>query len=141
MEELLPEEYQALEVYATRLPLRHRTKFHPFGGIVVNLRACTKAHRDQCDAQDICVVAFMGEWEGGDLCLYEPGLRFTVRRGDVLIFPSARLTHFNLHYQGVRMSFVLHTDKAGQTWVKDRNEWKPQMNADSDSEEETEDEW
>jgi hypothetical protein len=35
------------------------------------------------------------------------------------------MTHFNLHFEGVRASLVLHSDKYGDQWVRDRNGWLP----------------
>ena len=38
-------------------------------------------------------------------------------------FPSHRLSHFNLHYKGERVSLVFHTDAAGLQWALTRNNW------------------
>jgi hypothetical protein len=54
----------------------------------------------------------IGEHEGGELCLLEPGLVLELRNGDVVIFQSGQISHFNLHYSGVRASVVLNTDAA-----------------------------
>jgi len=61
--------------------------------------------------------------EGGDLCFMEPGIRLELRSGDLVVFPSHRLSHFNLHYKGERVSLVFHTDAAGLQWALTRNNW------------------
>lgn len=43
--------------------------------------------------------------------------------GDAVIFASAAISHFNLHYKGYRASMVFHSDRRGLDWVKDRNGW------------------
>ena len=53
--------------------------------------------------------------------MYELGLVIKMKAGDVLAFPSWRFTHFNLHFSGLRGSFVLHSDKEGDSWVQDFN--------------------
>lgn len=42
---------------------------------------------------------------------------------DTLIFTSHQISHFNLHYVGERASLVLHSDREGDAWVRDRNGW------------------
>lgn len=97
---------------------------YPFAGFVVNLCVCTDGHRDSQDAEDMCVVMqFSRNCKGGGLCLYEAGLVFEMESGDILIFPSRLLTHFNLHFDGIRASLVLHTDKHCKDWIADRNGW------------------
>jgi hypothetical protein len=98
---------------------------YPFGSIVINFGVSTDCHRDPLDAEGICVVIpFTRNCEGGGLCLYEACLVFDLQSSDVLIFPSALLTHVNLHIDGLRASFVLHADKHRKTWVDSRNNWK-----------------
>jgi len=46
-----------------------------------------------------------------------------MQSGDVIIFKSAKISHFNLHYIGKRASLVFHTDRAARSWAKDRNGW------------------
>lgn len=119
----LPEIDERLRAYTSILPLFEPSPMSPFGGFVLNISACTPAHKDKWD-KDICVLIFFGEWTGGQICLYEAGLVLEVEDGDVLIFPSGRITHFNLHYSGVRMSVVLHSDSAGDSWTENLNGWK-----------------
>jgi hypothetical protein len=47
--------------------------------------------------------------------------------GDVVIFPSGHITHFNLDYEGTRCSLVMFMDKQGDEWVKNRNGWAHHM--------------
>jgi len=94
-----------------------------FGGFVVNLNVCTRIHRDPEDLR-FCVVLVLSEsCRGGDLCFQELGLRLSLRNGDMVVFQSHALSHFNLHFQGKRASVVLHTDRAGLQWIDTRNGW------------------
>jgi hypothetical protein len=70
------------------------------------------------------VVIPFGEWTGGELGFVEPGLLFRLRAWDAIIFASCDITHFNLDFQGVRCSLVLHSDKHGDRWVQNKNNWE-----------------
>ncbi|KAG6819293.1 hypothetical protein H0H93_013295 [Arthromyces matolae] len=118
----LPDEYHSLIAYVENLPLRSTSPAYPFGGFVINISVSTHGHRDFGD-KILCVVVPFGQWTGGELCLFEPGLVIGLSPGDVFIFPSGDFTHFNLHYEGTRMSLVLHSDKQGDKWVKNCNGW------------------
>ncbi|TFK58751.1 hypothetical protein BDN72DRAFT_746285, partial [Pluteus cervinus] len=93
---LLPEEYPVWAKYANSLPLGDIPPAYPFTGLVINFCVSTSAHRDHND-EGLCAVIPFGEFTGGELCLFEPGLVFDIKPGDILIFPSAEITHFNLH--------------------------------------------
>ena len=95
----------------------------PFSGVVVNLCVSTTPHRDHSDTR-MCIVIPFGEWEGGDLCLHELGLVIKLSPGDIFVFPSRKITHFNLHFTGTRGSLVLHSDRQGAHWVEDCNGWE-----------------
>jgi hypothetical protein len=118
----LPAEYDRLEAYVSKLPLGCNSPAHPFGGFVINISACTDAHADVGDKL-LCVVIPFGRFTGGELVLHELGLVFRMQPGDVLIFPSWKINHYNLHFQGIRVSIVMHTDKHGDQWVEDANKW------------------
>ncbi|KAJ7763440.1 hypothetical protein B0H16DRAFT_1414177 [Mycena metata] len=120
----MPDEYEELKIFVTKLPLNERSLAYPFGGFVINVSVSTRGHRDRFDKL-FCVVIPFGEWTGGELCLYEPGFVFKLRPWDIIIFPSWDLTHFNLDFEGVRLSLVLHSDKYGDQWVRDGNGWLP----------------
>lgn len=75
----------------------------------------------------ICVVIPFGAFRGGELVLHEMGLVIELQEGDIIIFPSSKLTHFNLHFTGVRGSVVMHSDKEVKSWIKDRNGWDKHM--------------
>lgn len=64
-----------------------------------------------------------GDWEGGELCLYEPGITLDLCAGDVVLFPSNQISHFNLCMEGYRGSMVLSTDRDMKGWVENRNNW------------------
>ena len=120
--ERLPEIYQDLSIFADVLPGNEASPVHPFGGFVLNINVVTRAH---CDVKDlhVCLVLVIGQHTGGELCLVEPGLVLRLRNGDMALFPSGCITHFNLHYKGIRSSLVLHSDGAGKAWADNRNHW------------------
>lgn len=94
----------------------------PFIGLVINVNVVTAAHRDSKD-EAVCLVLVIGDFDGGELVLYEPGLVIPLVNGDFTIFPSCALTHFNLHYKGRRASIVLQTDREIRKWATSRNGW------------------
>lgn len=55
--------------------------------------------------------------------MMEPGLVLGLRNGDVVVFPSCDITHYNLHYRGRRASLVFQSDKWLSGWLKDGNGW------------------
>jgi hypothetical protein len=122
----LPDAFDQLRVFCEILPLNHMPATYPFPGFVLNIRVCTDAHVDAND-NTICVVIPFGTYEGGELVLYEAGLVLEIREGDILIFPSHRFTHFNLHFTGVRGSIVMHSDKEVKSWNVNRNGWDRHM--------------
>ena len=124
---MLPNEYNHLEATASILPDNNTSAVRPFVGLVINLNVITAAHRDSKD-DTVCLVLALGDFDGGELCLYEPGLIIPLQHGDFIIFPSFRFTHFNLHYKGRRASVVLHTDREMSNWRDgERNGWGNKM--------------
>ncbi|KAG0702910.1 hypothetical protein DFH29DRAFT_1044782 [Suillus ampliporus] len=115
LQEYLPEEYEILEASARILLGNHHSPVLPFLSLVFNINIVTKGHRDGKD-KHFCLVLPIGVFVGGELVMMETGLVVEVLQGDFIIFPSAKITHFNLHYQGRRASVVLHTDKAMDLW-------------------------
>lgn len=123
LEFMLPPEYEHLQTIASILPDSNASPVHPFVGLVVNLNVITTAHRDSKD-DTVCLVLALGDFEEGELCLYEPGLVIPLQHGHFVVFPSCDITHFNLHYRGRRASIVLHTDREMSKWAdSDRNGW------------------
>jgi hypothetical protein len=119
----LPEEYTEIKAFVDVLPLNHVPASYPFSSFVINIHAATKGHKDGKDKKFCCVVPF-GTWTQGQLVLYEPGIVLDLTLGDVVIFPSCHITHFNLHIDGVRCSLTLFSDNHGQDWVRFRNGWQ-----------------
>lgn len=111
--------FERLEIIADSLPLNPALPFFPFTGIEFNVSVSTTGHRDTMDFS-VCAVFALGEWEGGHLCLHELGLAFDLQQGDLVIFRSDILTHFNLPHTGTRLSVVLSTDKGLNAWANDR---------------------
>ena len=120
----LPEHFEHLSETFHDLPFEPWFKVpHPFAKLVVNLGAQTEGHTDPKD-NGLCVVIPFGKWEGGELCLYQPGVVLELEPGDVVAFPSDRITHFNLEMSGLRGSLVMATDRDIRTWKETRNHWK-----------------
>jgi uncharacterized protein YfaT (DUF1175 family) len=93
--------------------------------MVLNVCACTKAHRDKGD-KNWCTTFTLGDCKGGQLVLHELGLVFEAEPGDMIVFQSATQTHFNLHMKGIRASLVLHSDRMGDMWSEySYNRWGP----------------
>lgn len=123
LRQFFPDIYQEIQVYADALPNHEFSPAHPFTGFVININVSTLGHRDRKDLE-ACMVLDIGEHEDGDLVLYEPGIVLPLRNGDVVLFFSDRLTHFNLKFIGKRASLVLHSDVSGLEWVKNCNGWE-----------------
>lgn len=97
---------------------------YPFSGFILNFNAATKLHRDTQDASFCLVMVISEDSEGGDLCFLEPGISLQLRHGDIVLFRSSQLSHFNMNFEGYRGSIVFHSDFAGKAWVEDRNGWE-----------------
>ena len=120
MRERFPDITEDMSVVIQALPLRSSVACWPFTGIVLNIGVSTNGHRDTLDLS-LCLVLPIGEWTGGQLCMYELGLCFDLQNGDIVVFKSDMLTHFNLLHKGLRCSMVLHADKHLMSWAKNRN--------------------
>lgn len=104
------------------LPLHDRSLAHPFPCFVLNFNVTTLFHKDQGDSCG-CIVIVLGPHTGGELCLFEPRLVLQLKHGDWVVFPSQHISHFNLHYEGLRASIVIHSDKFEVSYQKDGNGW------------------
>ncbi|KAG8692773.1 hypothetical protein FRC08_009549 [Ceratobasidium sp. 394] len=94
----------------------------PFCMTVLNIQPATRGHRDASDQLDsICLILPLGDYRGGDLCLFEPGLCIDLRPGMFAAIRSKRDLHFNLHFEGQRFSFVFTSDLHLKRWATDRN--------------------
>jgi hypothetical protein len=122
METYLQEEFEMLMEIASVLPGNCTSPIAPFVSLVININVSTKAHRDSLD-HHLCLVIPIGYFEGGALCLLENGLVLELRSGDIALFRSSEVTHFNLDYCGTRASLVFQTDKEFVSWVRDHNGW------------------
>ena len=85
----------------------------------------TPMHRDaQNLSYGLCMVSAFGDFDGedgGELLLYEPGAVVQMLPGDLLIFPSAAITHGNLKLSErpnqVKYSFTHYTSGSLFQWV------------------------
>ncbi|EIN03316.1 hypothetical protein PUNSTDRAFT_139665 [Punctularia strigosozonata HHB-11173 SS5] len=124
LKQQLPTEYEIQAAYGKVLPLHGLPPGMVFTSLVVNVAVATDGHRDSMD-MDICVLAAIGDWEGGEIVFYELGVVIDLKPGDICWFRSTDITHFNLHFKGLRASFVLTNDGAGRRWVENKNGWQP----------------
>ena len=60
--------------------------------------------------------------------LYELGIVVALCSGDIFMFESCSITHFNMPYTGYRGSLVLQTDAAITRYVANRNGWGKDLN-------------
>ncbi|KAG6914500.1 hypothetical protein DXG01_016911 [Tephrocybe rancida] len=58
---------------------------------------------------------------------YHEEIALNLDHADAVIFQSGKITHFNTHYDGYRVSFVLHSNTMGEGWVCDLNGWHKQL--------------
>jgi hypothetical protein len=124
MRKFSPEYHEALTMTAEiTLPKAQPSPAHPFAGYVININVATKIHRDP-DHVGCLVLVIGNEFEGGELVLYEPGIVLQLKNGDVVLFPSAKVSHLNLHYRGIRASMVLHTDSHAPMHEEGMHGWK-----------------
>ncbi|RDX40619.1 hypothetical protein OH76DRAFT_1365962 [Lentinus brumalis] len=114
--------FQKISILASTLPGNQDVPAYPFSGFVLNINVATRVHRDGKDLL-ACLVLPIGNFTGGDLVLYEPGLVLPLRLGDLVFFRSPEISHFNLHFCGVRASLVCHTDREGVVWSQTGNGW------------------
>lgn len=120
-----PEEYERLEKgFVNCIPDCPISPVYPHAGFVLNLNVLTAGHRDLSDDFTCILIPFGINLEGGELVVEETGQVFRLKRGDILIFRSRRLTHYNLHYKGMRGSIIIHTDGTAKSWSVDRNGYK-----------------
>ncbi|KAJ7587073.1 hypothetical protein C8J56DRAFT_890976 [Mycena floridula] len=113
-------EYDELEITVQELPFDTSSAARPFTGYIININVTTDGHLDIND-RDLCVVVPFAEWKGGQIVFYQLGLVVDLGPLDIIIFPSNRITHFNLRHWGKRGSVVASTDKGFDAWVKDKN--------------------
>ncbi|KAJ7258139.1 hypothetical protein C8J57DRAFT_1234311 [Mycena rebaudengoi] len=106
-----------LDYYISFLPRNEHCPFTPFGWLVVNMGGCAEAHADELDLENhCCVIPFTKNCMGGALVLHEMGLMLDLHSADLIIFLSSQMTHYSLHFQGIRASFVFQMDKLMLKW-------------------------
>ena len=74
----------------------------------------------------MCVVVAITDPQciGGELVLVELKAVIPLKSGDIIIFRSSEISHFNLHFQGLRASLVCHSDGLSKPWLETRNNWQ-----------------
>ena len=99
MKQLLPDDYAILSQYVDILPCNDASPVYPFTGFVLNINLTTLVYRDP-ENKRVCIILVISDCEGGELCFVEAGLVLSLKLGDVIAFPSTKLTHFNAHFSG-----------------------------------------
>jgi hypothetical protein len=94
----------------------------PFSSVAVNWNARTGIHFDYGDF-GLCVVIALGDFQGGHLCLRGVNIAVELKRGEVLVFDSNVVPHFNLSKEGARHSLVFYMDKSLKKWLEVGNGW------------------
>ncbi|KAK1231270.1 hypothetical protein PQX77_005610 [Marasmius sp. AFHP31] len=122
VKERFPKENGELVAFISGLPLNAASPVHPFGGVAVNVNAATIVHLDPKDL-NLCLVLAIHDCTGGELVLEGPGIVIRLKSGDFTIFPSKRISHYNLDFKGLRVSFAFSTDDAAKQWIEDNNGW------------------
>lgn len=83
-----------------------------FSGVALNFGCMTHMHKDGTDLlEGFCLVISFGKFEGGELCFAEPMIMMPFGCGEMIIFRSALLSHFNKLYKGIRNSIVFFTER------------------------------
>lgn len=92
------------------LPMADTPPSFPFTGFVFNINSRAQAHLDPGD-HSICVVVPIGDFVHGELVLDELGLVIALQSGEAIAFRSNCVTHYNLDFEGRRVSLALQTDR------------------------------
>lgn len=67
---------------------------------ILSIQPPTDGHRDCSDMDSVCVVLALGDFTGGELCLYEAGLVIELPQCSMVAICSKQDVHFNLHFEG-----------------------------------------
>jgi hypothetical protein len=68
-------------------------------------------HADRNDGGLTWVIP-LGDWEGGDLCIPQEGIRVAVRPGDAIAFQANFIAHFSSKIQwGNHLALTCFTDR------------------------------
>ncbi|RPA75961.1 hypothetical protein BJ508DRAFT_331557 [Ascobolus immersus RN42] len=102
-----------------------KTAFWPFCMMALNRNYLSLPHKDLQDfVRGFCLLHCWGDFVGGELTIKELKLKIPIRPGQIILFRSALLTHWNQPIQegGIRHSMVLFTPWRMLDWqaISDR---------------------
>ncbi|RPA71283.1 hypothetical protein BJ508DRAFT_315751 [Ascobolus immersus RN42] len=104
----LYEKYESVELP----PGMDKTVFWPFCMMALNRNYLSLPHKDLNDyVRGFCLLHCWGNFVGGDLTIKELRIKIPICKGQVVLFRSSILTHWNQPIQegGIRHSMVLFT--------------------------------
>lgn len=131
MDPELFEKYNMLELP----PMLDKTLFWPFCMLALNRNCTSLPHKDLNDlSQGFCFLLCWGDFTGAEMTFRELGLKIPFKRGQILIFRSSLLTHWNQIAHGIRHSMVLFTPARMFDWKNITtnqvlNRWKRERDA------------
>jgi hypothetical protein len=112
--DVAPKSYRNIH-HPERLPSHIRALGDPFTALTINSGSkdypvVSAPHRDVLDAfyAMSCLLA-LGEFQGGELILWELKKIISLKSGDIFIFPAHLITHSNTPVTGIRHSMVAYT--------------------------------
>ena len=107
---MLPDNYEILSEFIDILLCGKPFPVYPFSGFILNINITSRIYHDKKN-KNICLVLALSDGNSGELCLLEPGLVLALKCGDIVIFDSGNISHFNMYYIGRRASIAFHSDK------------------------------
>jgi len=107
------------------LPDCLQRKAGPWMGMAINRGTiepvCCKEHRDVLSAMyGVSCLCPLGNYEGGNVILWELQVEVELRPGDLLFFPDHLITHSNSSAVGIRHSLVAFMRQAMMIWLRKR---------------------
>ncbi|RPA73283.1 hypothetical protein BJ508DRAFT_334238 [Ascobolus immersus RN42] len=131
MDEKLFAKYNSIDLP----PCIDKTLFWPFCMMAINRNCYSLPHKDLNDfARGFCFLLCWGKFKGGEVTFKELGMKLPLKRGQLLIFRSALLTHWNQPVtSGIRHSLVLFTPARMFDWKRITttqvlNRWSREVN-------------
>ncbi|KAI1076621.1 hypothetical protein F5B20DRAFT_593892 [Whalleya microplaca] len=116
-----PKEYEeCLEVFRG-LPKENRIAVSPPNWatmFVLGINSFTERHKDKTDVKKgFAGLVLLGQYEGGDLCFPQMGLKLDYQPGGCVIFRGAELEHFVQDWNGYRIFLLVTNHQPVRNWA------------------------